>query len=113
MQLAPFPFDLVMRELRRYPDAQLMWAQEEPLNMGAFHHVSPRIETVMRHEVHPAIRLSPAGTDILVDLTCHTPHAAVAPASQSAPVGVSTSVHTGRLIDSETNFDCVHIPNSN
>mmetsp|Transcript_20449 Transcript_20449/g.61577 ORF Transcript_20449/g.61577 Transcript_20449/m.61577 type:complete len:1082 (-) Transcript_20449:445-3690(-) len=49
-QLAPFPFDLVMRELRRYPDAQLMWAQEEPLNMGAFHHVSPRIETVMRHE---------------------------------------------------------------
>lgn len=24
-QLAPFPFDLVMRELRRYPQAQLMW----------------------------------------------------------------------------------------
>ena len=26
-QLAPFPFDLMMRELRRYPNAQLMWAQ--------------------------------------------------------------------------------------
>ena len=24
-QLAPFPFDLVMRELRRYPKAQIMW----------------------------------------------------------------------------------------
>lgn len=24
-QLAPFPFDLVMRELRRYPNAELMW----------------------------------------------------------------------------------------
>lgn len=49
-QLAPFPFDLVMRELKRYPNAKIMWAQEEPLNMGGFHHVSPRIETVMRHE---------------------------------------------------------------
>jgi 2-oxoglutarate dehydrogenase E1 component len=51
LQLAPFPFDLVMRELKRYPNAKIMWAQEEPLNMGGFHHVSPRIETVMRHEV--------------------------------------------------------------
>lgn len=51
LQLAPFPFDLMMRELRRYPNAQLMWVQEEPLNMGAFNHVSPRIETCMRHEV--------------------------------------------------------------
>ncbi len=41
----------MLRELRRYPNAQLMWCQEEPLNMGAFHHVSPRIETCMRHEV--------------------------------------------------------------
>ena len=24
-QLAPFPFDLVMRELRRYPNAEIMW----------------------------------------------------------------------------------------
>jgi 2-oxoglutarate dehydrogenase E1 component len=27
-QLAPFPFDLVCRELRRYPNAEVMWAQE-------------------------------------------------------------------------------------
>lgn len=26
-QLAPFPFDLVMREMRRYPNAHYMWAQ--------------------------------------------------------------------------------------
>ena len=25
-QLAPFPFDLIMRELRRYPKAQIMWS---------------------------------------------------------------------------------------
>lgn len=24
-QLCPFPFDLVMRELRRYPEAEFIW----------------------------------------------------------------------------------------
>ncbi len=50
LQLAPFPFDLVMRELRRYPNAEVMWCQEEPMNMGAYQHAAPRIETCMRHE---------------------------------------------------------------
>jgi hypothetical protein len=26
-QIAPFPFDLILRELRRYPNAEVMWAQ--------------------------------------------------------------------------------------
>lgn len=30
-QLAPFPFDLVMRELRRYPNAEVMWCAHLPL----------------------------------------------------------------------------------
>ena len=28
-QLSPFPFDLVSRELRRFPNAKVMWVQEE------------------------------------------------------------------------------------
>eukprot|EP00959_Pyramimonas_sp_CCMP1952_P305074 6384770-Pyramimonas_sp.AAC.1 len=35
-QLSPFPFDLVARELRRYPNAKVQWCQEEPMNMGAW-----------------------------------------------------------------------------
>lgn len=31
LQLAPFPFDLVLRELRRYPNAEVMWVQVNPL----------------------------------------------------------------------------------
>ena len=46
-QLAPFPWDLVQRELRRYPAAEVVWAQEEPKNMGAFHHVLPRLQTAL------------------------------------------------------------------
>lgn len=38
-QLAPFPFDLVSREIYRYPNAELVWCQEEPMNMGAYFHV--------------------------------------------------------------------------
>eukprot|EP00775_Hariotina_reticulata_P006514 gene6515-6741_t len=38
-QLAPFPFDLVCREIYRYPNAELLWCQEEPMNMGAYFHV--------------------------------------------------------------------------
>lgn len=46
-QLAPFPYDLVMRELRRYPNASVVWAQEEPMNMGAYLHVQPRLQRCM------------------------------------------------------------------
>ena len=35
-QLSPFPWDLVDRELRRYPNAEPVWCQEEPMNMGTF-----------------------------------------------------------------------------
>lgn len=48
-QLAPFPFDLVCRELRRYPNAEVVWCQEEPHNMGAWSFVSPRFSTCLRH----------------------------------------------------------------
>jgi 2-oxoglutarate dehydrogenase E1 component len=49
-QLVPFPFDLVMRELRRYPGAEVMWVQEEPMNQGAYFHVAPRLKTCMQAE---------------------------------------------------------------
>jgi 2-oxoglutarate dehydrogenase E1 component len=49
-QLAPFPFDLVRRELKRYPNAEVFWAQEEPMNMGAYFHVQPRLISCMRAE---------------------------------------------------------------
>ena len=52
-QLAPFPWDLVGREVRRYAGAELVWAQEEPKNMGAFMHVLPRLQTVLTAEGLP------------------------------------------------------------
>ena len=46
-QLAPFPFQEVAAFLERYPNAELVWVQEEPKNMGAWAFVRPRLQTVM------------------------------------------------------------------
>lgn len=64
-QLAPFPFDLVCRELRRYPNAELVWCQEEPMNMGAYFHVQPRMISCLKSEGRsvPDGRLAFAGRE--------------------------------------------------
>jgi 2-oxoglutarate dehydrogenase complex dehydrogenase (E1) component-like enzyme len=35
-QIAPFPFDRVAEEAKKYTDAEVYWVQEEPKNMGAY-----------------------------------------------------------------------------
>ncbi|XP_008794897.1 2-oxoglutarate dehydrogenase, mitochondrial-like [Phoenix dactylifera] len=47
-QLCPFPYDLMQRELKRYPNAEIVWCQEEPMNMGAYNYIAPRLYTAMR-----------------------------------------------------------------
>ncbi|KAL0693404.1 hypothetical protein Bca4012_060584 [Brassica carinata] len=47
-QLCPFPYDLIQRELKRYPNAEIVWCQEEAMNMGAFSYITPRLWTAMR-----------------------------------------------------------------
>ncbi|KAG2723700.1 hypothetical protein I3843_02G159500 [Carya illinoinensis] len=47
-QLCPFPYDLIQRELKRYPNAEIVWSQEEPMNMGAYSYIAPRLCTAMK-----------------------------------------------------------------
>eukprot|EP00604_Paraphysomonas_vestita_P002496 CAMPEP_0174818578 /NCGR_PEP_ID=MMETSP1107-20130205/1320_1 /TAXON_ID=36770 /ORGANISM="Paraphysomonas vestita, Strain GFlagA" /LENGTH=280 /DNA_ID=CAMNT_0016030629 /DNA_START=2305 /DNA_END=3147 /DNA_ORIENTATION=+ len=47
-QLAPFPFDKVGKQLSLYPNADVVWAQEEPKNMGAWSYIDRRITTTAR-----------------------------------------------------------------
>ncbi|CAG8545535.1 11102_t:CDS:2, partial [Dentiscutata erythropus] len=48
-QLSPFPYDLLSQHVDKYPNAKLVWAQEEPLNAGAWTYVAPRIRTLLNH----------------------------------------------------------------
>jgi len=47
-QLSPFPYDLVREECAEYVNADIVWAQEEPKNMGAWSYVQPRFRTALR-----------------------------------------------------------------
>ncbi|GAU20243.1 hypothetical protein TSUD_353070 [Trifolium subterraneum] len=47
-QLCPFPYDLVQRELKRYPNAEVVWCQEEPMNMGGYTYILPRLVSSMK-----------------------------------------------------------------
>ncbi len=46
-QLYPFPSLSLGAELKKYPDADVVWCQEEPQNMGAWTFVDRRIETLL------------------------------------------------------------------
>ena len=46
-QLYPFPFRTLEKELQGYRKAEVVWCQEEPYNMGAWHFVDRRIEQVL------------------------------------------------------------------
>jgi 2-oxoglutarate dehydrogenase E1 component len=44
--LCPFPFKEIIRELQKYKNASITWAQEEPKNAGAWYYVEPRLRNV-------------------------------------------------------------------
>ncbi|KAI2661390.1 2-oxoglutarate dehydrogenase, mitochondrial [Labeo rohita] len=46
-QLSPFPFDLVRAETEKYPNADLVWCQEEHKNQGYYDYVKPRMRTTI------------------------------------------------------------------
>jgi 2-oxoglutarate dehydrogenase E1 component len=46
-QIYPFPQKSLAAQLTRYPNAEVVWCQEEPQNMGAWTFVDRRIEAVL------------------------------------------------------------------
>jgi len=42
-QMYPFPEAELAAELSRYPNAEIVWVQEEPANMGALNYMLPRL----------------------------------------------------------------------
>src|SRR3546814_463164 len=46
-QFYPFPQKTLGAELAKYPDADVVWCQEEPYNMGGWFFVDRRIEAVL------------------------------------------------------------------
>lgn len=55
-QLYPFPEAALAAELKRYPEAEVIWCQEETENGGAWHFVDRRIEGSLQAAQHKAGR---------------------------------------------------------
>eukprot|EP01133_Synstelium_polycarpum_P018065 gene18065-21582_t len=51
-QLHPFPFDLVAEQIQHYPNAKVIWCQEEPMNMGpwsfVYHYFMSTLKSIGR-----------------------------------------------------------------
>jgi 2-oxoglutarate dehydrogenase E1 component len=74
-QLHPFPWAQLRDALDSYPNAEdLVWCQEEPLNMGAWSFVQPRFTTLLKETIHNGKEVRYAGRD---------PSASVAAGSKS------------------------------
>ena len=48
-QLYPFPARALIQELGRFKNAEIVWCQEEPKNMGAWTFVEPNLTWVLEH----------------------------------------------------------------
>jgi 2-oxoglutarate dehydrogenase E1 component len=50
-QLYPVPLKALVQELGRFRNAEMVWCQEEPRNMGAWHFIEPYLEWVL-NQIH-------------------------------------------------------------
>ena len=62
-QFYPFPEKLLSEQLAKYKNAQVVWCQEEPKNMGAWFFVNPRIEEVLVKSGHNCKRAMYVGRE--------------------------------------------------
>ncbi|XP_026729993.1 2-oxoglutarate dehydrogenase, mitochondrial isoform X2 [Trichoplusia ni] len=53
-QISPFPYDQIKAEIAKYPNAQLVWSQEEHKNMGSWSYIEPRFRTLLQNQKHLA-----------------------------------------------------------
>ncbi len=47
-QFYPYPERSLNKELKRFPNADFVWCQEEPKNMGAWQFIEPRLEQTLK-----------------------------------------------------------------
>ncbi len=60
-QLYPFPEQAITQELKRFPNADVVWCQEEPRNMGAWTFLIEPLSALIDNLGHKSTRLKYAG----------------------------------------------------
>lgn len=60
-QLYPFPKEEVIKELKKYKNAEVIWCQEEPKNMGSWHFITEFLEESLIEAKHKNSRAKYVG----------------------------------------------------
>jgi len=60
-QIFPFPEKALTDELSRFPNAEIIWCQEEPKNQGAWTFIAPNIEDLLETKLGRKGRLRYSG----------------------------------------------------
>ena len=60
-QYYPFPARELKEQLSRYPNAEIVWCQEEPENMGAYRFIGPKLGDVLEELGRENVRIKYAG----------------------------------------------------
>ncbi|CAI5956691.1 unnamed protein product [Closterium sp. NIES-64] len=89
-QLAPMAVDHVARVINSHSAAELVWAQEEPKNMGAWPYIRPRVSTLL-HSLCPDHPATSAPTPIRFVGRAPSASPATAAASKTGRYGRSPS----------------------
>jgi 2-oxoglutarate dehydrogenase E1 component len=90
-QLYPFPEEALRAELARYPQAQVVWCQEEPLNMGAWYSIQDDLLGSLHDGQTLACATRPRSASPAVGSTAkHN-------AQQQALIGKALALDTARL----------------
>jgi 2-oxoglutarate dehydrogenase E1 component len=62
-ELYPLPEELLMKEIKKYPNAQIIWCQEEPENMGAWNFIDRKLEKIILKSCVKAKTIDYVGRD--------------------------------------------------
>lgn len=52
-QLNPFPWDLITDEIKKYPNADVVWSQEEHKNQGYWPFIQPHVQCILKELQKP------------------------------------------------------------
>lgn len=69
-QLYPFPGSEITAEVKKYKNAEIVWCQEEPKNMGAWQFIEPWIEEVLQVSKHKTKRPQYVGRPAAASPAC-------------------------------------------
>ena len=63
-QVHPFPFEALRDAFNSYPNVEkIVWCQEEPLNMGSWSFVQPRLNVTLAETEHKGLQVEYVGRD--------------------------------------------------